>query len=152
MTRVFLLAMAALLVVVTPAQAGWRLERAQGVAAKVWHDPCGGNVTVVWSEIPAADVALADTERCIVTFRTGRPVRWLRFCTRMIHEYGHLAGYRDPRNLDDPHHSIDPASVMYATEDDSHDARCEHRGRPYLGLSHHSFARTLGRGRGARAP
>jgi hypothetical protein len=53
----------------------------------------------------------------------------------LLHEYGHLAGYRDPANPLDPHHSRDPRSIMWPF---AHaDARCARRGGPYLGLSRH---------------
>ena len=48
----------------------------------------------------------------------------------LLHEYGHLAGYADPTNPLDPHHSGNPDSIMWPF---THaDARCARRGLPYL--------------------
>jgi hypothetical protein len=48
----------------------------------------------------------------------------------LLHEYGHLAGYADPGNPLDPHHSSNPNSIMWPF---AHaDARCAGRGISYL--------------------
>lgn len=89
------------------------------IAKTTWHtDPCGGQVTVEWGSL-GADVnaqsswtnpqsAYDNPELngdCTVTFNPGADFDWKKFCTVMVHEYGHLAG--NP-------HSPDPNNVMNA--------------------------------------
>jgi hypothetical protein len=93
---------------------------------------------------------------CNVTFRADRPLSWGRFCTDMLHEYGHAANYRDPTNTADPDHSANPHSVMHASAialgsvvterrpdgfehiEDGVDRRCALRGRPFLRAHGHA--------------
>lgn len=57
---------------------------------------------------------------------------WGRVCSTLIHEMGHVAGYRNPKRPTGhgSEHSDDPRSVMH--ESVPYDRRCDHRGRPYL--------------------
>lgn len=132
------------------AQAGWRVDRAQRIAAVVWHHPCAGRVVVAigptHDRADGARVeAYADVPNCTIHFdalgpaHDGRPWSWQMFCNTMLHEYGHLAGYRDPTNGTDPMHSRNADSVMYASSYyDNIDGRCAQRGRPFL-RAHRAF-------------
>jgi hypothetical protein len=130
-----------------PAHAGWRIDRAKAIAAIVWHNPCGGNVKVTFGVVVDGAEAEADVADCLVTFNIhgddgihGR-WPWPVLCKDMLHEYGHLAGYRDPANTADPDHSTNRSSVMFAPPPDAPaldgltywtDPRCDFRGRRYL--------------------
>lgn len=135
----FLLALAA----AAPAHAGWRLDRSKAIAAIVWRNPCAGQVTVEVAPLPAEEFGEAYIEDCRIVLNLWATRSWERVCATVIHEYGHVAGFRDPTNVADPIHSANPKSVMYAGEDltdgallDHHglriDARCSQRGRPFL--------------------
>jgi hypothetical protein len=101
---------------------------------------------------------------CTVEYNTEAyvPTDWPTFCSTMVHEYGHLAGFRDPRNTEDPAHSINPYSVMYATEPPvtadlpgewyrhkkvhvvvGYEPRCAYHGRAFLGLPTTGMTREL---------
>lgn len=115
------------------ARAGWKIDRATAIAAKVWQNPCPAGTAVQWSPLPddigswssvnASQVAAWVTtgEGCVVHMRADQPNDWPWFCTIMIHEVGHLAGQ---------HHVDNPNSVMSPTP--RIDRRCADRGRPYL--------------------
>lgn len=100
-----------------PIARGLGLGQATFGAAK-----CGA-VHVVTEDAPAewptlrGAIAWADKGRCAIVFNA-HPRARLRTpearCQVVVHEYGHLAEYRDPTNLADPEHSHDPRSVMYA--------------------------------------
>lgn len=120
-----------------PAQAGWRIDRAKAIAAKVWQNPCHGKVTIRWAPL-AEGAASASVALCRITFDDRYRLDWPPFCTLMIHEYGHLAGVA---------HSPNPRSVMFATSFftawfdergrevwEGVDRRCRNRGRDYLRL------------------
>jgi|tagenome__1003787_1003787.scaffolds.fasta_scaffold20566003_2 hypothetical protein len=89
------------------------------IAKTTWNaNPCGGAVTVEWGTL-GPDInaqsswsnptsAYDNPEQngdCTVTFNPGADFDWKKFCTVMVHEYGHLAG--NP-------HSPDPNDVMAA--------------------------------------
>jgi hypothetical protein len=140
-------------------QPAWQVSRARAIAEKAWaHHPCVERMRVRWAppyDGRASTAAWADEVDCVVTFNDGRRLGWPEFCTRLLHEAGHLAGYRDVSNPDDPAtpedesmHSADPNNLMYAEDlhvygrvrrhgrwvDVGGDARCANRGRSYLGL------------------
>jgi hypothetical protein len=143
-----LIVAALLAVLATPAHAGWRIDRAKLIAQIVWHNPCASGVHVTWQAIPGDDgdgLAAASPDLCQIIVARHAP--WPVFCTTMIHEYGHLAGFRDPANTLDPEHSTNPRSVMYANHVFARasihkhgrtviawdtDRRCDHRGRDFL--------------------
>lgn len=140
------------------AYAGWRTDRAQTIAATVWHNPCDTSVTIRWAPQPRVGaLAWSFPEACTIYLASDRPQSWPELCTSMIHEYGHLAGYRDPANPTDPTHSANPGSVMRATTDYQlgqvtirgrtittvavgADRRCHDRGRPYLHMRRGNYA------------
>ena len=111
------------------ARADWKLDRAKAVAAKAWNDPCAGDVQVAVAPQAGADwLASTLPSQCRITL--ARELRWTTLCPVLLHEYGHLAGYTDPDNPLDPHHSNDPDSIMWPfTHADVRGAR---RGIPYL--------------------
>lgn len=140
-----LVAIFALLVFASPAQAGWRKDRALQISRVVWHSPCVDRAQVVVIDQKILDegadliygahvMARADRENCrILVGQVYKPSRtpWRIWCSIVIHESGHLAGYHNYLNSNDPDHSLDPGSIMYESID-SEDDRCESRGRPYL--------------------
>lgn len=110
----------------------WQAGRAQAIARAVWHNPCNGAVDLAWDVTdPALEgyVSLTD-EPCTVHLRPGY-ASWGELCTTVIHEYGHVAGFRDMTNTDDVYHSRNPDSVMYPVYGGP-DPRCAQRGRPFL--------------------
>ena len=119
-----------------PAQAGWRVDRAKQIAEIVWHHPCAGRVTVSVASTPVVDGVEADgaatISTCSIVLNARRHWSWLTTCYVVLHEYGHLAGFRDPGNVADPLHSSNPASVMWAGGDPYWDNRCASRGRLFL--------------------
>jgi hypothetical protein len=89
------------------------------IAKQTWTtDPCAGQVTVTWGAL-GADVnaqsswtnpqSAYDAPQlngdCSVTFNPSADFDWAKFCTVMVHEYGHLSGKP---------HSPDPNDVMNA--------------------------------------
>ncbi len=109
--------------------ADWKLDRAKAVAAKAWNDPCAGDVQVAVAPQAGADwLASTLPSQCRITL--ARELRWNPLCPVLLHEYGHLAGYTDPGNPLDPHHSSDPDSIMWPFV--HADARCARHGIPYL--------------------
>jgi hypothetical protein len=110
----------------TEARADWQTERAQAIAAKVWGDPCGGQVTL-WYTAPLRPSwrAWAYPQQCTIGMSTAKPWPWEDLCPALIHEYGHLAGYSDPA------HSHDPADIMWPYL--QYDARCDDHGAALLG-------------------
>jgi hypothetical protein len=68
--------------------------------------------------------------QCRITLSATRRWTWGRLCPVLLHEYGHLAGYRDPLNAADPFHSHEPRSIMWPF---THaDPRCSSLGTAYL--------------------
>jgi len=98
----------------------------------VFCHPCPGRVRVVLAP-PLQPDGLASTVRasCRITLSDQASWPWSQLCPVLVHEYGHLAGYRDPLNAGDPYHSHDPDDIMYAFIHP--DRRCKHYGTPYLG-------------------
>lgn len=99
-----------------PGSAG--LASAQQVAQAYWGaDACGGQVGVSWAQLDAQTNARSywiyygdpyDAKAyadCRVTFNTQVSWSWNRFCTVLVHEYGHLTGHS---------HTEDQGDVMYA--------------------------------------
>lgn len=129
------------------AHAGWRVDRATAIARIVWHHPCVDRMELrfarPWHQLLwAADGWVMGGCVVYINSRTWRP--WTRLCTVVLHEAGHLADYQDPNNHEDPSHSRNPQSVMYAEDDRDYgtnlttgmeeggDPRCQGRGRPFL--------------------
>ena len=139
------------------------MDRATAIAAKVWNNPCDGNVALKWVDMPVGMAAYVnvwlDTGKsdCTVNFNVNQRSNWVEFCSTMIHEYGHVAGYRHPVGVRmangevDHFHSPDSNSIMfpYLFGDIAEvrtpngkkmviyggfDKRCANRGRTYLGL------------------
>jgi hypothetical protein len=136
MTRriALLTAMLCLALPAATAAADWQTDRAQAVAAKVWDDPCDGQVILQLAEPPQPSWRAWSYPRlCTVVLSTAARWRWSELCPAMIHEYGHLAGFRDPENTADPFHSTDPHSIMWPFLHG--DARCAQKGEIFLGLA-----------------
>ncbi|MCW2506070.1 MAG: hypothetical protein JWO79_4354 [Actinomycetia bacterium] len=94
-------------------------QRAQDIARSVWAaDPCAGEVTISWMALsPTVNAtstwsnpvgqydAPAQNTVCAIAFNTAVSWDWVRFCSILVHEYGHLTGHP---------HDDDPASIMSA--------------------------------------
>lgn len=155
MRRIALLTALLVLVAAPAAQAGWKIERATAIARVVWHNPCVDRMTIRWIDFTQlADKrtreakAFATPEDCTAYLNSAETATWGDLCYELMHEAGHLAGYRDPVGIEplnggpmDYDHSSDPKSIMYpmpaTLDNDGHisdDAnwRCRDRGRPYL--------------------
>ncbi|HEU4658606.1 MAG TPA: hypothetical protein VFR97_13845 [Capillimicrobium sp.] len=84
------------------------METAQAVARSVWGvDPCGGHVDVTWGSDdpsvnarsywsnPHAVYGFADLNQdCRIVLNGALDFSWEKFCTVLVHEYGHLAGWQ----------------------------------------------------------
>lgn len=116
------------------ADADWKIDRARAVAAQAWNDPCPGRVQILHAP-PKQPSWLASTIKsfCQITLSDREAWPWKQLCPVLVHEYGHLAGYRDPLNPSDPFHSHDPNDIMYAYIHS--DWRCRDYGTPYLGYA-----------------
>lgn len=92
---------------------------AQSIARDTWGtDACGGQVTVTWDVLaPNYNAQSTWTNPfdsyadplanygCTIELNTSMTFDWPKFCTVVVHEYGHLDGQQ---------HSPDPRSVMAA--------------------------------------
>jgi hypothetical protein len=97
------------------ASAGWKIDRAQAIAAIVWQNPCDGAARLAWAAPPGGEATIA---------------AWTYPTTDDCTVYVTNAAYRDPSNGRDPLHARSDKSIMSAWFDN--DRRCRHRGRPYL--------------------
>ena len=84
------------------------ISAAEAVAAAFWGtEACSGDVEITWRErsrhVNAVSVwanprtAYGDPERnfdCRVEFNPRATWTWARFCTVLVHEFGHLTGHR----------------------------------------------------------
>lgn len=105
------------------------------VAQDVWGKPACG-VPRVETSTPAdylrdhatgefllEPVAWADENRCVIVINANFTIRTpVKRCHVIAHEWGHLAGFRDPSNVDDPEHSANPRSLMFG-HDPVHEIR-----------------------------
>lgn len=80
--------------------------RAQEIAAAAWGNPCGGAVQVEKVSLGLGVAAEAVEGGCTVYFNTDADWNWPDYCSVMVHEYGHLAGYG---------HSTTRKAIMYPT-------------------------------------
>ena len=92
---------------------------AQAIARDTWGtDACGGTVDVVWDVLAPNYNALSTWSNptdsyanpaanygCTIELNSTMTFDWPKFCTVVVHEYGHLDGQQ---------HSADPHSVMAA--------------------------------------
>jgi hypothetical protein len=61
--------------------------------------------------------AWADENRCAIVINPDFTIHTAtKRCHVIVHEWGHLAGFRDPSNAADPSHSDNPHSVMYGED------------------------------------
>ncbi|MGI8624182.1 MAG: hypothetical protein ACR2NB_12025 [Solirubrobacteraceae bacterium] len=121
-----------------------RTAAAKTVANRVWHTPCNGHIATLRGYLAEPTVANAAHETeppgqpytgCVVTFDTLVFAAGLSsydtFYSVLLHEVGHLAGYRAPAGQEairldgtlDPLHTRNPKSVMYPSLDRD-DPRC----------------------------
>jgi len=83
------------------------MAAAQQIARDHWGvDPCGGAIEVAWSpDEPTVNAratwrnprsaydAPAENSQCSIAFNPAQSFDWPKFCTVLVHEYGHLAGH-----------------------------------------------------------
>lgn len=130
--RIALTALLAFTLLATPAQAGWKIDRATKIAQVVWHNPCVDQMRITWvSTATLSNDAHAAAFDCTVRLSAATPLTWDQFCMLVLHEAGHLARYRDPTNTADPEHSSDPESIMHSPILPG-EPRCRRNGRPFL--------------------
>lgn len=93
------------------------ISTAESVAAGVWgFAACSGKVEIAWRVRPRSVNAVSSWAnpisaygypqrnfRCRVEFNPSTAWTWAKFCTVLVHEFGHLTGHR---------HSADPHDVM----------------------------------------
>jgi hypothetical protein len=74
------------------------------------HSP----VRVIYRALDGESLGTTRAPRTIVIDKRGT-TEWTRKKAQCViaHEYGHLAGFRDPTNRGDPIHSADRRSIMY---------------------------------------
>ncbi len=100
---------------------GPAMAQAQSIARVHWGaDACSGQVALAWTTELGTEVAARASWsnplstydhpvanlNCAIRFNAAADFDWLKFCTVVVHEYGHLTGHR---------HSDDPGDVMYQT-------------------------------------
>lgn len=92
---------------------------AQEIAKTHWQaNPCGGEVTLVWMALSAGTNATStwanpvgqydapgQNTTCQVAFNSSLAWDWTKFCSILVHEYGHISGHA---------HAQDEADIMYA--------------------------------------
>ena len=95
-----------------------QVQAAANIAKTYWHaTPCADQVAITWTPMAAttnatstwanpvdAYSAPAENAQCSVAFNSALPWDWTRFCSILVHEYGHLTGHP---------HSGDADDVMY---------------------------------------
>ena len=93
-------------------------QTAADIAAAYWGQaPCSGQVEVAWSALDGDVNASsswenpvgpyddpAENSACRIVFNATSDWDWPKFCTVLVHEYGHLTGHP---------HSDDRSDVMY---------------------------------------
>src|SRR4051794_40358002 len=82
------------------------MQTAQGIARQHWGvDPCGGQVAISWTPLaPQINATSTWTNPrssyddpqlngdCHIEFNSTMTFDWPKFCTVLVHEYGHLSG------------------------------------------------------------
>src|SRR4051794_4357121 len=98
---------------------GAAMQSAETVAQSYWDaQPCGGDVSIKWTDQAPDTNAVSSwvnpssaydnptqNFNCEVDFNRDIGFDWARFCTVLVHEFGHLTGHA---------HSPDPSDVMAA--------------------------------------
>ncbi len=115
------------------------LPRTMAVAEAYWSaDGCDGRVRVELLTRAALQAIRGDEadaqalqEACLIQVSWGPDTSRTTICALLVHERGHLHGKRFPSNVEDPFHSLDPASVMFAGLGNAPRA-CMEAFQPYL--------------------
>lgn len=90
------------------------LSRAIDAANATWHSPCNGRPTITSQPLSDNHLAMAGLSGCWIILNSKKNISARALCDVMVHEFGHLAKAYYPNNVDDPYHSPNPRSVMYA--------------------------------------
>jgi hypothetical protein len=83
-------------------------------AAAMSFGTLGDTTKVIYRNLPGQGLGEARPPRTIVIDK--RPAsEWSKAKAQCVigHEYGHLRGFRDESNKDDPVHSANPRSIMF---------------------------------------
>lgn len=95
------------------------MQAAQQIAHDYWSaDPCGSQVAISWMQLSSTTNATStwtnpigqydapsQNTSCAIAFNTTVSWDWNKFCSVLVHEYGHLLGHP---------HSEDANDLMYA--------------------------------------
>lgn len=98
----------------------WAVKMSLRIATRQWH-VCqhAGEPSIEWiySTELLGEAGHAWPGDCRITINTGSyPIHWVGpFCDTVVHEYGHVSGYQDPLNIEDPAHSHHDGHVMSAS-------------------------------------
>lgn len=98
---------------------GWAVKMSLRIATREWQ-VCqhAGEPSIEWiySTELLGEAGHAWPANCRIAVNTASyPVHWVGpFCDTVVHEYGHVAGYRDPLNVQDPAHSHQAGRIMSA--------------------------------------
>jgi hypothetical protein len=115
------------------------MQTAQSIAGAYWgQSACGGQVSVDWTamdpdtnafsswSVPGTPTATAaDYYACHISFNSAAPFDWPKFCTIVVHEYGHLTGHQhvaDPADVMTPIYSVPVAPCAQTADPSSADA------------------------------
>lgn len=103
-----------------------RTDVAEALALARWHGThCNSKIRVEFvsygrgfSDVVAdARWSAGDSSTyfdCRIVFNLDHvAISFVYFCAALMHEYGHLSGWREPHGLDGGIHSRDPTSIMY---------------------------------------
>ncbi len=132
--HLLILAILAVMAMTPTANAGpTRVEQARAIALERSGPVCQGAVVPIGRSDSVRGLARASYKfpaglpddragyfDCTINFRPGR-IPWPEFCSAMVHEYLHLAGWRavegkqfvSSEGVQDRHHSSDPKSIMF---------------------------------------
>jgi hypothetical protein len=83
------------------AQANWGMEACNGQATVEWGvDAANINARSFWANPLSSYDNAAQNTQCRIVFNSTMTFSWEKFCTVLVHEYGHLTGH--PHTVDGP--------------------------------------------------
>jgi hypothetical protein len=83
-------------------------------AAAMAFGTLGDTTRIIYRNLDGESIGQARPPRTIVIDKRGT-IEWSKAKAQcvIVHEYGHLRGFRDESNTDDPSHSDNPNSIMW---------------------------------------